>query len=119
MELNNELLKNLQVDTNASYKGLNVASQLLQLKQALGTNWFFEMYDENNLEGPQWQLIEFGFSASNVQISNDSANVLLFSWDGNKVDGVLYAGEALPFNQIERNKIYLKSHGKIRLWAIG
>lgn len=124
MKFDPEVIKELDYGKEKSFASdLSKAHKFLQLKQSLGENWFFNMYDLDNLLIGDWLLIEFNFSASNIQISNDSNNLLLFSWgdkdnDGNvDMSGLLYPGETLPFNQLERKKIYLRMKGKVRLWA--
>jgi hypothetical protein len=104
-------------DPKTSRNEIGKVEKFLKLKQAISENWFFEVYNLNNLEGSLWQEVILGFSASNFQILNDSSDVVLFSWEGNNIDGILNSSESLSFNQLEREKIYLKSKGKIRLWA--
>lgn len=104
-------------DKNSYNQHLNRYDKFLRIKQSIGENWFFEVYDEDNLEGSIWKEVVFNFSASNIQLTNDSADVFLFSWEGNNIDGILMPGENLGFSQLERAKIYLKMKGKIRIWA--
>lgn len=125
MKFNPEIVKKLQYNPNDkdTTRNLSILDKFLRLKQNIGENWFFEAYDEDNLESPNWKEVEFinydnqKFSASNIQLSNDSANLFMFSWNGDDIAGILYPGEALPFSQLEREKIYLKMKGKIRLFA--
>lgn len=118
MEFNPDVIKKFRYSDLKSYqKEILVADKFLKLKQSIGENWFFEVYILDNIEGTEWRKVELGFSASNFQISNDSSDIILFSWNGTSIDGILNPGETLPFNQLERKEIYLKSKGKIRLWA--
>lgn len=118
MQFDPQIIKKFRYDDpKTSRNEIGKVEKFLKLKQAIGENWFFEIYDLDNIEGLEWQEVVLGFSASNFQISNDSADIVLFSWEGSNIDGILNPGETLPFNQLEREKIYLKAHGKIRLWA--
>jgi len=115
MNFDPEIIKkfDFQVEDGVNVKLLK-AKHFLELKQALGEHWYFEALDESNTE---FKLLEFGFSASNIQISNDSSNMLFFGWSLDKIDGFLYPQETLPFNQLERSRIYIINNGKIRIWA--
>jgi len=118
MEFNPEIIKKFRYNDVNSYKNnLLKADSFLRLKQAISENWFFEIYELNNIESTEWFKIDFGFSASNFQLCNDSSDIFLFSWNGAKIDGLLNSGETLPFNQLERKEIYIKANGKIRIWC--
>lgn len=118
MEFDPEIIKKFRYnDKKTFHNELSQAERFLRLKQSIGENWFFEIYDLDNLENSEWEEVNFGFSASHFQISNDSNDIVIFSWGKNKIDGILNPGETFPFNQIERKKVYLKAKGKIRLWA--
>ena len=118
MEFNIDIIKKFNFSNKDSYRNdLVKAEKFLKLKQSIGENWFFEIYNENNLESESWKKAEFNFSASNIQISNDSLNILIFSWSGTTIDGILNPGETIQFNQLERKKIYLKMNGSMRIWA--
>ncbi|HEY0090017.1 MAG TPA: hypothetical protein VGB37_14320 [Candidatus Lokiarchaeia archaeon] len=96
---------------------VELVKSYLQIKQNIAENWFFEIYNLNNLTVGDFLEIKFGFSASVVAIYNDSNNQVVFSWFGDKIDGVIYSKEDFPVNQIERSKIFIKAQGELRIWA--
>lgn len=96
---------------------LNKAEKLLNIKQRIGENWFFDVIENDNIEGEDFFEIDFNFSASNISIINDTGSILIFSWDGKSVDGILKTKEDFHVNQLERNKIFIKINGECRIWA--
>jgi hypothetical protein len=118
MKFDINIVKKWNYENKNQYNNhLNRVDKFLKIKQSIGENWFFEIFELNNLETEEWNEVVLGFSASNFQISNDSSNIIIFSWDGINIAGILNAGEAMQFNQLEREKIYLKSNGKLRIWS--
>lgn len=115
MKFNVDIIKNFDFENKKSYQDkILEADKFLKLKQNIGENWFFEALDETNEE---FKLLNFGFSASNIQLSNDSNELFIFSWNGETIDGILFSKEQINFNQLERDKIYIKNNGKIRIWS--
>ena len=117
---NNNFLENLKelflikkIPSKVSRRELELLSHSLTIKQKLGENWFFDVCELN----PEYEEIAFGFSASVIAIYNDTNKNVEFSWDGDKRHGLLYSKEDLQIDSIERDKIYLKGNGTIRIWA--
>lgn len=118
MEFNPEIIKNFNFNNITSYqKDVIRAKNFLQLKQAIGENWFFKSLTLNNLINELPHELNFGFSASSILLINDSVNIIVFNWKGIGTDGMLLAKEVFNFDRTERTKIYLRAQGDLRIWV--
>lgn len=86
----------------------------LSVRSKLGKNWFF---DEINLTS-EYQKTNFGFEAFSITISNDNNDKMYFSWNGIDLAGIVYKSEVIDFMPIEKENIYVKGEGSIRIWAM-
>lgn len=109
---NREYIKQLKADTDSE---LDILHKFIAVKQSIAEHWF---YGRNILhDGEDWIEIIFNFSACSITISNDSNNEVSFSWDKENLSGELLAHETLDLHNLERDRIYFKGNGQIRIWA--
>lgn len=91
-----------------------------ELELAGSTNNYFVDGTTDATSGDFATPKTFGFNSDSLVISNDSGNVIEFSFDGSTIHGNLKSREVLTFSNKKESDIYLRSTSgadTYRVWA--